>query len=179
MPNPVTLKDIAQEAGVSVALVSFVMNSRIGDDGKPKYRVGAPTRDRILEAAQRLGYRQAAPTESAVPKKRVVGVILPDPADAYYGSLSAELERLALPQGCTLLFGYTRWDPVRFQRLCDVFRSQHVDGMVVAPPEEGKEGLDMLWRASIPYVIPETERDPLASARACAAQLFELMNNLH
>ena len=179
MPNTITLKDIAQEAGVSVALVSFVMNSRLDADGKPKYRVGAQTRERILETARRLGYRQAEPTQSVVPKKRVVGVILPDPADAYYGSLSAELERLALPQGCTLLFGYTRWDPVRFQRLCDVFRSQHVDGMGVAPPEEGKEGLDMLWRAGIPYVIPETGRDPLLSARTCAAQLFELMNNQH
>ena len=179
MPNPVTLKDIAQEAGVSVALVSFVMNSRLDADGKPKYRVGAQTRERILETARRLGYRQAEPMQSVVPKKRVVGVILPDPADAYYGSLSAELERLALPQGCTLLFGYSRWDPVRFQRLADVFRSQHVDGMVVAPPEGEKEGLDMLWRANIPYVIPETGRDPLVSARECAAKLFELMNNKH
>ncbi len=179
MPDQVTLKDIAQEVGVSVALVSFVMNSRMDADGKPKYRVGAQTLERILEAAQRLGYRQAESAQSVVPKKRVVGVILPDPADAYYGSLSAELERLALPQGCTLLFGYSRWDPVRFQRLADVFRNQQVDGMVVAPPEGEKEGLDMLWRASIPYVIPETGRDPLVSARACAAQLFELMNNKH
>lgn len=179
MPNPVTLKDIAQEAGVSIALVSFVMNNRVEADGKQKYRVGAQTRERILEAAQRLGYRQGAPAESVVPPKRVVGVILPDPADAYYGSLAAELERLALPQGCTLLFGYTRWDPVRFQRLCDVFRSQRVDGMVVAPPEEEREGLDMLWRASIPYVIPETGRDPLVSARSCAAQLFDMMNKNH
>ena len=51
--------------------------------------------------------------------------------------------------------------------------------MVVAPPEGEKEGLDMLWRAGIPYVIPETGRDPLLSARTCAAQLFELMNNQH
>lgn len=179
MPDQVTLKDIAQEVGVSVALVSFVMNSRMDADGKPKYRVGAQTRERILEAARRMGYRQAESAQSVVPKKRVVGVILPDPADAYYGSLSAELERLALPQGCTLLFGYSRWDPVRFQRLADVFRAQQVDGMVVAPPEGEKEGLDMLWRASIPYVIPETGRDPLVSARACAAQLFELINNKH
>lgn len=179
MPDPVTLKDIAQEAGVSVALVSFVMNNRLDADGKPKYRVGAQTRERILETARRLGYRQADPAQSAAPHKRVVGVILPDPADAYYGSLSAELERMALPQGCTLLFGYSRWDPVRFQRLCDVFRGLHADGMVVAPPEGGKEGMDMLWRSSMPYVVPDTGRDPQVSARECAVKLFELMKNNH
>ena len=177
MPKQITLKDIAQEAGVSVALVSFVLNNRMDADGKPKYRVGAQTRERILETAQRLGYRQTEPERSAVPSKRVVGVILPDPADAYYGSLSAELERVALTQGCTLLFGYSRWDPVRCQRLRDVVRSRHADGMLTVPPEGRQEVLDMLQRADIPCVVPETDRDPQLSARACAAQLFELMNN--
>ena len=56
MPD-VTLKDIAKEAGVSVALVSFVMNNRLGDNGKQKYRVAESTRQRILDVARRLGYR--------------------------------------------------------------------------------------------------------------------------
>ena len=41
----VTIKDIATEAGVSIALVSFVMNNKA--DGKETYRVNKETAQRI------------------------------------------------------------------------------------------------------------------------------------
>lgn len=44
-----TLKDIAREADVSVAAVSKVLNNRPG--------IGSETRERVLDTAQRLGYR--------------------------------------------------------------------------------------------------------------------------
>ena len=48
----VTIKDIATEAGVSIALVSFVMNNKA--DGKETYRVNKETAQRILEVAEKL-----------------------------------------------------------------------------------------------------------------------------
>ncbi|NOZ51504.1 MAG: LacI family transcriptional regulator [Chloroflexi bacterium] len=48
MPSP-TIRDVAREAGVSTATVSYVLNN--------SRRVGEETRLRVLEAAQRLGYR--------------------------------------------------------------------------------------------------------------------------
>lgn len=49
MINEPTLKDIAREAGVSVAAVSKVLNNRVG--------VGPDTRERINQIAQRMKYR--------------------------------------------------------------------------------------------------------------------------
>ena len=178
MPN-VTLKDIAKEAGVSVALVSFVMNNRLGDNGKQKYRVAESTRQRILDVARRLEYRPVNRLLQRERKPRVVGVILPDPSHNYYGLLAAELERLTLPQGCTLLFGYTQEDPVRFQRLVQLFLSQQVDALVaVSPSPDGNKDLEEARRAGIPCVVPIQEEDPLAAASECAGRLMRLLNEI-
>jgi LacI family transcriptional regulator len=49
--NRVTLRDVAREAGVSLSAVSYVLN-----DSPHAQRIGAQTRKRIRDAAQRLGY---------------------------------------------------------------------------------------------------------------------------
>jgi DNA-binding LacI/PurR family transcriptional regulator len=51
-----TIDDVARRAGVSSAAVSFAMNGRPG--------VGEATRDRILRAAEELGWRPSAPARA-------------------------------------------------------------------------------------------------------------------
>ena len=177
MPKQVTIKDIAKEAGVSVALVSFVMNNRLDADGKQKYRVGESTRERILEVARRMHYRPVQRILQRAQRSLVAGVVLPDPADAYYGSFAAQLERLALPQGCTLLFGYSQGDPVRFDRLTAAFLERKVDGLVVVPPAQEKDALEELRRSGIPCVVPDTGEEALSSAQECASRLFRLLQD--
>ena len=60
MQKNITIKDIAREAGVSIALVSFVMNNRLEADGKQKYRVSETTKERILEVARRFNYQPSS-----------------------------------------------------------------------------------------------------------------------
>ena len=175
MNRTVTIKDIAKEAGVSVALVSFVMNNRLEADGKPKYRVGESTRQHILEVARRMNYRPVAKVLRREVRQLVVGVILPDASAPYYGQFAARLEKLTLPEGCTLLFGYSQEDPVRFGRLADLFLAQKVDGLVAVPVPEEKELLEDLRRSGVPCVVPVREEDPLSAAAECASRLLRLL----
>lgn len=48
----ISLKDIAEAAGVSTALVSFVLNGK-----KKEYRVGEETAQRILKIANEMNYQ--------------------------------------------------------------------------------------------------------------------------
>lgn len=175
MPKTVTIKDIAKEAGVSVALVSFVMNNRLEANGKPKYRVGESTRQHILEVARRMNYRPVAKVLRRELRQRVVGVILPEASAPYYGQFAARLEKLTLPEGCTLLFGYSQDDPVRFERLSDLFLSRKVDALVVVPIPEEKESLEDIRRSGLPCVVPVREEDPLSAAAECASRLLRLL----
>ena len=133
--NTVTLKDIACEAGVSVALVSFVLNNRLEADGKPKYRVGEATRERILEVAARLGYQavdKSKPLSSG--KTRMATVLLRDPEKDR--ELAREKERELYRQGYTVVFGFTWGDPLRHDRLLKLARDQQAEVFDLIKEEE-------------------------------------------
>ncbi|MFD5215103.1 LacI family DNA-binding transcriptional regulator [Microbacterium sp. NPDC058345] len=55
MQKRVTSADVAREAGLSRATVSYVLN------GDPRQQIPEPTRQRVHEAAERLGYRPYGP----------------------------------------------------------------------------------------------------------------------
>ena len=66
----ITIKDVAESAGVSTATVSRVFT----DDGG---RVSSPTRRRVLRAAQDLGYRpHGAARALARRRSGMIGVLL-------------------------------------------------------------------------------------------------------
>ncbi|MFB8146568.1 LacI family DNA-binding transcriptional regulator [Microbacterium sp. NPDC056003] len=58
--SPVTMRDVAQAAGVSVATVSHVVND------KPGARIGDAARDRVKQAIEELGYRPNALAQTLV-----------------------------------------------------------------------------------------------------------------
>lgn len=83
----VTIKDIATEAGVSIALVSFVMNNKA--DGKETYRVNKETAQRILEVAEKLNYQpnNAARTLRSG-KTNTIGVIVSDISNKFFADIA-------------------------------------------------------------------------------------------
>jgi LacI family transcriptional regulator len=71
----VTLRQIADETGVSVAAVSAVLNDKVGE----YLRVGKPAQERIKSAAQRLGYRPSAAARMMLTNKtNQIAVFLPN-----------------------------------------------------------------------------------------------------
>ena len=70
----VSLKDIAEAAGVSTALVSFVLNGK-----KKEYRVGEETAKRILKIAQEMNYQpNIAPKSLRSGRTKTIGDVVSD-----------------------------------------------------------------------------------------------------
>lgn len=153
MTKNVTIKDIAREAGVSIALVSFVMNNRIGADGKQKYRVSQATEERIREVAARMNYQPSSAARMLRQgRTHVIGVILSDIGNIFYGSIAKEIEKIVTRKGYTVLFGSTEEDPERFGRLVQSFLEKDVEGFIIVPCVGCGPYIQRLQAAGRPFV---------------------------
>ena len=89
-----TLKDLAHEAGVSLASASYAVNG----NGS----VGEQTRAHILEVAQRIGYRQnIAARAMKTGRTGVLALLVPDLANPFFPVLAQAVFRAARGAGYT------------------------------------------------------------------------------
>ena len=154
MSKNVTIKDIAREAGVSIALVSFVMNNRVEADGKQKYRVSEATKEKILEVARRMNYKpNSAARMLRQGRTRVIGVAVSDLGNIFYGIIAKELEKSVYRHGYTIVFGSTEEDPERFGRLIQSSLEKDVEGFIVVPPQGSEQYLAKLKNTGKPFVV--------------------------
>lgn len=161
MAKNVTIKDIAREAGVSIALVSFVMNNRVEPDGKQKYRVSEATKKRILDIAERMHYQPSSAARMLRQgRTRVIGVILSDLGNIFYGIIAKEIEKIITRNGYTVLFGSSDEDPERFDRLVRSFLEKDVEGFIVVPCLECGPSLKRIEAAGCPFVTID-RRNPM------------------
>ncbi|GAA1937650.1 LacI family DNA-binding transcriptional regulator [Microbacterium aoyamense] len=80
MRKPPTIRDVASAAGVSVAVVSRVLN----DTGP----VAAKTRDRVVEAIEKLGFHPRAAARSLVTGTTTLGLIVTDLENPFFARLA-------------------------------------------------------------------------------------------
>lgn len=99
-----TLADVAERAGTSSAVVSYVVN-----DG-PR-QVAQRTRERVEAAIRELGYRRN-PIAGAlsVGRSNLVGLLVPDTANGFFGELSRCFEGESRRRGLMTLLGNTGYD---------------------------------------------------------------------
>lgn len=93
----VTRDDVARLAGVSSAVVSYVVN----DGPRP---VAVSTRERVLDAIEKLGYRPNVAARSLITgRAQVLGLVVPDIANPYFAAMAQSIEPAARERGLTLL----------------------------------------------------------------------------
>lgn len=144
-----TMADVARVAGVSRALVSLVFRNKPG--------AGEETRQRVLQAADRLGYRpDTAARMLASHRSRTLGVMLtvhqPFQADLVE-AIYPEAERL----GYEVLLSATA--PSRDERKAvEALLSHRCEALILLGPRAGADRLDALARRAVVTAINAREK---------------------
>lgn len=120
----VTRNDVARLAGVSTAVVSYVLNG-----SKP---VAPATATKVRDAVAMLGYR---PNQAAralrLGSPEMLGIIIPDAQNPFFADLTHEVELAAEERGLALLAANADGSPERERRLVEKFATRRVDGMLL------------------------------------------------
>ena len=96
-----SIKDVAAEAGVSVATVSRVLNEHPS--------VSADARARVLAAVDTLGYRPNAVARSLrTDQTRTLGLVISDVLNPYFTELARSVEEEARALGYSVIIGKDR-----------------------------------------------------------------------
>lgn len=123
--KPARLRDVAELAGTSTAVVSYVIN----DGPRP---VAAATRERVLVAIEALDYRpNRAARALRGSQTGNIGLIVPDSTNALMTDLVSAVEQEAFGRGLLTFIGSTALRPSAETAYLKAFLSVGVDGIVV------------------------------------------------
>lgn len=149
----VSIRNVAERSGVSIATVSRVLNS-------PNL-VSAPTAKRVREAIDDLGYRPNLFAKGLLTRRsRVIGVSLPDIHGEFYSALMWALDSRACELGYHLLVSSNAHRTA--SRPTNGFALDLVDGMIIMLTERSAVDFDAIGRLSDPVVVIGVDEPGLA-----------------
>lgn len=139
-----TLKDLAREAGVSLASASYAVNG----NGS----VGEQTRAHILEVAQRIGYRQnVAARVMKTGRSGNLALVLPDLTNPFFPTLAQALFRSARARGYGMFLIDTEGNEDLEHAALSTVSDIGVDGLVWFPIRDKDTSQGVL--AHMPTVV--------------------------
>lgn len=123
---PVTIRDVAEQARVSVATVSRALSS--------PHLVNQVTRARVLAVASELGYRPSPAARSLITGRTGnIGIVVPDLGNPFFTGVLKSVQARAREAGYAVLVGDSDEDPAAEEELVRMMAKQ-VDGVVLCSP---------------------------------------------
>lgn len=123
-----TIKDVAQEANVSISTVSRVLNN--------SGYTSEETRKKVIEAVEKLNFKRNMIAAAMIKKKTsTFGLIIPDIKNVFYADLTRAVEDTANKYGFNILLCNTDNDLSKEAEYIDLLIAKGVDGIIFSTPE--------------------------------------------
>ncbi len=151
-----SIKEIANAAGVSTATVSRVLN---GSD-----KVKEHTAKQVMKVIEEMNYRpnnvarrmKVKPTDSLV-----IGLIITDIGNPFFSNVAKGIEEVAFKNNHILMMCNTNEDPVKEKFFLNSMLSEKVSGAIVVPSIGNDDFLKKLANEGFPMVVVDRKPSDL------------------
>lgn len=145
-----SIKDVAREAGVSIATVSRVLNDIdvVNEDTKKK----------VLDAIKKLGYRPNIVARSLKTQRtKTIGILVPDISSGFYPEIVRGAEDVANIYDYNVILCNSDFDYDKEKDYLRVLKEKMVDGVIYMSSSLQEESLDIINDLDLKTVLVETK----------------------
>lgn len=142
----VSIRDVAQRAGVSVGTVSNVLNH--------SEKVAPSSVERVQAAIDELGYvRNDAARQLRAGRSSTVGLVVLDVRNPFFTDIARGAEDAATQAGLSVILGNSDENVKREATYLDLFEEQRVRGVLISPYRDITARLARMRQRGIPVVL--------------------------
>lgn len=140
-----TIRDVAKEAGVSIATVSRTLNGSTA--------IAPATKAAVLAAADKIGYqRDRVAAAMRTGRTNSIGLVIGEIMDPFYATLAHCVERFVKAQGSALVIANARFEAQSQLEAVQTLVEQRVDGLLLVPTPDDSEDWHHRYQPPIPTV---------------------------
>lgn len=154
----ITIKEIAEKAGVSVTTVSQILNNKGS-------RFSEKTRRKVLAIVEEYHYKPDFFAANLINRhSKTIGMIIPDVTDSFFSKVIEGVESYLNPLGYMIILCNSRHDKEQEKRYLNELSHRSVDGILLATPHQldQEHALDSDFYRQHPIVLIDrglNERD--------------------
>lgn len=152
----VTIKEVAQRAGVSIATVSYVINK--------SRRVKPETARRIRQAIQELNYHPSQIAQSLVTKStQILSVLISDITDPFFAPIVRGIEDVAVKAGYIVMVCNNDENSLKTKHYLEILSRHRVDGLIISPASGIDDLNNILEEMGMPIVFVNRHSSVIAA----------------
>lgn len=142
----ITIRDVAQRAGISVSTVSRALNNT--------GRISANTKAKVERAVAELGYIPDSRAQAMRSSRtKTVGLLVPDIRNAYFAELAYTVQDSLFDAGYCAFIGTSSESAARQDSFITSILSQRIDGAIIVPQGEETDAMRMLMEQHLPLMF--------------------------
>lgn len=145
-----SIKDVAREAGVSIATVSRVLNDIdvVNED----------TKKRVLDAIKVLGYRPNIIARSLKTQRtKTIGILIPDISSQFYPEIVRGAEDVANIYDYNVILCNSDFDVEKEKEYLRVLKEKMCDGVIYMSSSLNEEILELINELDLKTILVETK----------------------
>lgn len=143
------LKELAEKLKLSPTTVSRVLNGK-----SEKFRISKKTSQKVWETAREYQYSANRIARGLkLEKTETIGLIIPDIANPYFGSIAKTIEVEARNSGYSIILCDSLDDEATEAELLQLMAGRKVDGIIIAPTGKSSRHVAEIQQQGIPVMV--------------------------